>query len=64
VPNSQGAGVPREFRDLVGLRWSDRDILVDTGNGGEVWNVEQSVGEREGEFNLECKKKIKLNLKI
>jgi hypothetical protein len=40
---------PRQFRGLVWLGCRDRDTLVETGGGVEVWDVEQLEGGPGGE---------------
>jgi hypothetical protein len=42
--NPQETGSPRKFRGLLGWRVGGRDLLMETGVGKEVWNVEQLEG--------------------
>jgi hypothetical protein len=49
APNPQDIGGPRKFRVLVGWELGGGDILVETGDGEEVWHLEQLEGGLRGE---------------
>jgi hypothetical protein len=44
APNPQETRDPREFRGLVGWGLGAGDILMETGDKEEVWNVDPSEG--------------------